>query len=160
MLRGMDSALSLEVSPLLILLFIALLSVVALALWVGLTLGRRAGRMEAERGLPRRLAAEREDALKRSRAVLGGLAGEQLAPFLPGFPADPTESRFIGKPVDFIAFSGASRGVVDEVVFIEVKSGGAQASKIERSLRDAVKAGRVRWVDYRIPDSDAARRGE
>jgi predicted Holliday junction resolvase-like endonuclease len=127
------------------------LALLVLGLWLGLRLGRRSGRLEAERGLPGRLAAERGDAVRRSRAVLGGLAAEQLAPWLPGFPFDPTEVRFVGKPVDFIAFVGASSGRVEEVVLVEVKSGNASASGVERSLRDAVRKGRVRWEEYRVP---------
>jgi predicted Holliday junction resolvase-like endonuclease len=123
----------------------------AFGLYLGIGLGKRSGRLEAERGLPDLLAAERGDAVKRSRAVLGGLAAEQLAPFLPGFPFDPTELRFIGKPVDFLAFVGSSSGRIEEVAFVEVKSGNASLSPVERSLRDAVKEGRVRWVEYRAP---------
>ena len=123
----------------------------ALGLALGLRLGRRSGRLEAEAGLPGRLTAEREDAVRRSRAVLGGLAAEQLAPYLPGFPFDPAEVRFVGKPVDFVAFVGASAGKVEEVAFVEVKSGSSGLSPVERSLRDAVLAGRVRWSEYRAP---------
>jgi hypothetical protein len=126
-------------------------SLLALGIYLGLRLGKRAGRIEAERGLPGRVAAEREDAVKRSRAVLGGLAAEQLAPYLPDFPFDPTELRFIGKPVDFIAFVGSSRGKIEEVAFVEVKSGNASLSPVERSLRGAIMEGRVRWVEYRSP---------
>jgi predicted Holliday junction resolvase-like endonuclease len=126
-------------------------ALVALGLYMGLRLGRRSGRLEAERGLPGRLAAERDDAVKRSRAVLGGLAAEQLAPYLPGFPFDPTEVRFVGKPVDFVAFVGASSGRIEEVAFVEVKSGDASLNRVERSLRDAISKGRVRWVEYRSP---------
>lgn len=132
---------------------LAALLIVVLAL--GLLVGRRAGRLEAERGLPDRIALEREDAVKRSRAVLGGLAAEQAAPYLPGFPADPGDLRFIGKPVDFVAFVGASGGEVREVLFVEVKTGSAAPSRVERSLRDAVRAGRVRWAEYRAPDTVA-----
>jgi predicted Holliday junction resolvase-like endonuclease len=124
---------------------------IALGLYLGLRLGRRSGRLEAERGMPDRLAVERGDAVRRSRAVLAGLAAEQLAPYLPGFPFDPTELRFIGKPVDFLAFVGASKGKIEEVAFVEVKSGNAALSPVERSLREAVKSGRVRWVEYRAP---------
>jgi len=130
--------------------------VLALGLYLGLRLGKRAGRLEAEAGLPGRVAAERDDAVKRSRAVLGGLAAEQLAPWLPGFPFDPTELRFVGKPVDFIAFVGASRGRIEEVAFVEVKSGAAALSPVERSLRDAIKGGRVRWAEYRAPEGSPA----
>lgn len=126
-------------------------ALLALGLYLGLRLGRRSGRLEAERGLPDRLATERDDAVRRSRAVLGGLAAEQLAPYLPGFPFDPTEVRFIGKPVDFIAFVGSSSGKVEEIAFVEVKSGNASLSRVERSLREAISLGKVRWVEYRAP---------
>jgi predicted Holliday junction resolvase-like endonuclease len=122
-----------------------------LGLYLGLRLGRKAGRLEAERELPELLAAERGDAVKRSRAVLAGLASEQLAPYLPDFPFDPTEVRFIGKPVDFIAFVGSSSGRIEELALVEVKTGNAALSPVERSLREAVRAGRVRWVEYRPP---------
>jgi predicted Holliday junction resolvase-like endonuclease len=142
----------LQAAYILVVAVIVAAALIALGLALGLRLGRRAARLEAERGLPELLASERGDAVRRSRAVLGGLAAEQLAPYLPDFPYDPTELRFIGKPVDFIAFVGASRGRVEEVAFVEVKSGGAGLSPVERSLREAVKAGRVSWAEYRSPD--------
>jgi predicted Holliday junction resolvase-like endonuclease len=126
-------------------------ALLVVGLYLGMFLGRRAGRLEAERSLPGRLQAERGDAVRRSRAVLGGLAAEQLAPYLPGFPFDPTEVRFIGKPVDFVAFVGSAAGSVEEVAFVEVKSGNASLSPVERSLRDAIARGKVRWVEYRAP---------
>jgi len=130
---------------------VAVAALVVLGLLLGLALGKRTGRLEAERGLPRRVTAEREDAVKRSRAVLGGQMSEQIAPFFPDFPYDPSEVRFLGKPVDFVVFVGASSGVVEEVVLVEVKSGNAGLSAVERSLRDAVEAGRVRFAEYRVP---------
>ena len=95
---------------------------------------------------------EREDAVRRSRAVLGGLVGEQLAPFLPDFPCNPGDARFIGKPVDFIAFPGCAEGKpVKDVLLIEVKSGESRLSEREREIKAAVKAGRVHYVEYRLP---------
>ena len=96
---------------------------------------------------------EREDAVRRSRAVLGGLVGEQLAPFLPDFPCNPGDARFIGKPVDFIAFPGCAEGKpVKDVLLIEVKSGECRLSEREREIKAAVKAGRVHYVEYRLPE--------
>jgi predicted Holliday junction resolvase-like endonuclease len=133
-----------------ILVVLALLALFVLGLVLGLRLGRHGGRLEAEKDLPDLLRTERADALKRSRAVLGGQVAEQIAPFLPGFPYDPTELRFIGKPVDFIAFVGASAGRIEEVAFIEVKSGQSKLSSVERTLREAIVGGRVVWREYRI----------
>ncbi|QEJ96519.1 hypothetical protein DWQ65_07630 [Treponema phagedenis] len=109
------------------------------------------GKLTARKEMQRLLKEAREDAVKRSRAVLGGQFSEQIAPFLPGFPADPTEIRFIGKPIDFIAFVGNSMEDISEVLFIEVKSGKSELSKTEKSLKRAIESGFVRWVEYRVP---------
>jgi predicted Holliday junction resolvase-like endonuclease len=132
-------------------LAVCVLALFVLALLLGLALGRRRGRLEAERDLPGILERERGDAVRRSRAVLGGQAAEQLAPWLPGFPFDPSECRFVGKPVDFVVFRGASSGRIEEVVLVEVKTGASALSRVERSLRECVEAGRVRWAEYRAP---------
>jgi predicted Holliday junction resolvase-like endonuclease len=150
----MDASQTLSQAQLAYIVAVAILIVavlMALGLSIGIRLGKRSGRLEAERGLPDLLAAERGDAVRRSRAVLGGLASEQLAPYLPGFPFDPTEVRFIGKPVDFVAFVGSASGKIEEIAFVEVKSGNATLTPVERSLRDAVRAGKLRWVEYRAP---------
>lgn len=129
----------------------ALVVLFVAGLVAGLVLGRRTGKLEVEKEMLHRLAVERDDAVKRSRAVLGGQVAEQVAPYLPDFPCDPQDVRFVGKPVDFVGFSGAAQGEVGEIVFIEVKSGGSSLSRVEKSIRDAVVAGNVRWVEYRIP---------
>ena len=96
---------------------------------------------------------EREDAVRRSRAVLGGLVGEQIAPFLPDFPCNTGDARIIGKPVDFIAFPGCTEGkTVKDVLLIEVKSGESRLSEREREIKAAVKAGRVHYVEYHLPE--------
>ncbi len=122
-----------------------------LFLFLGIRLGAGIGRLRAERGFNRMLRDERRDAVKRSRAVLGGQLSEQMAAFLPGFPGDPSEARFIGKPVDYICFNGLSTGIVTDITFIEVKSGQAALSPVERTVRDAVASGRVSYAQYRIP---------
>lgn len=93
----------------------------------------------------------RTDAIKRSKAVRGGQVAEQVAPFLPDFPCSPEDARFIGKPIDFIAFPGlAETDSVDEVLLIEVKTGQSALSSREKEIKKAVKAGRVRYVEYRL----------
>lgn len=95
-------------------------------------------------------ASLRSDAVKRSRSVIGGQLAEQVAPFLPGFPCHPGDARFIGKPVDFIAFPGLTEDdTVHEVLLIEVKTGKSSLSSREKEIRRAVAEGRVRYVEYR-----------
>lgn len=130
---------------------VGILALFCIGLFLGLSLGRRNGRLEIERDLAARLEAERDDAVKRSRAVLTGQAAEQLAPYLPDFPCPVEDARFLGKPLDYVCFSGASEGEIDEIVFVEVKTGESSLSKVEKSARQAIIDGRVRWVEYRIP---------
>jgi predicted Holliday junction resolvase-like endonuclease len=114
-------------------------------------IGTRVGRHLAQKEHEEQIILEREDAIKRSRAVLSGQFSEQLAPFLPNFPYKPTEARFIGKPIDFIVFKGMDEKKVDEVVFVEVKSGSSTLSTHERRLRDTINEKKVRWEEYSIP---------
>lgn len=98
-----------------------------------------------------KIKQERTDAVKRSRAVLTGQMAEQIAPFLPDFPCNPADVRFLGKPVDFVGFSGLSeKGIIDEVLLIEVKTGESKLNSHEKSLKSAIKNGKVRYVEYSI----------
>ena len=93
----------------------------------------------------------RQDAVKRSNAVKGGQLAEQLAPFLPNFPCSPADAHFLGHPVDYIAFPGlCEKNTVDEILLIEVKTNTSQLSSREKEIREAVKSGRIRYVEYRI----------
>jgi predicted Holliday junction resolvase-like endonuclease len=121
-----------------------------LFLVIGLRVGARHGRRQEEAEWE---AHKLEDIvkarLKQSRAVLGGLVSEQMAPLLPGFPFDPGDCRFVGKPIDFIVFKGMNEKDISEVIFLEVKSGAAkQLNDQEKRLRDAIQAGRVRWAEF------------
>jgi predicted Holliday junction resolvase-like endonuclease len=134
----------------LIILLAAILLCCILFLLIGLKIGFRHGRRqesaEWEGGKLESIVKQR---LKQSRAVLGGLVSEQLAPLLPGFPFDPGDCRFIGKPVEFLVFKGMNEKEITEVIFLEVKTGTAKnLNDQEKRLREAVKAGRVRWVEY------------
>lgn len=123
---------------------------IAAGLFAGILIGTVVQKLRDSAGIKK----ARNDAVKRSRAVLGGQFGEQLAPFLPEFPCNPGDARFIGKPVDYIAFPGTAEGrSVEEILLIEVKSGTSALSAREKEIREAVKKGRVRYVEYRIPGS-------
>jgi predicted Holliday junction resolvase-like endonuclease len=125
----------------------------ALFLAAGLKIGVRYGRRrEAADWEAHRLPETVKARLRQSRAVIGGLVSEQLAPLLPGFPFDPGDCRFMGKPVDFIVFKGMNGKDISEVVFLEVKSGvGRNLNGQEKRLREVIQAGRVRWEEFDIP---------
>jgi predicted Holliday junction resolvase-like endonuclease len=115
---------------------------------IGLSQGRKQEAAEWETYKIEEIVKNR---LKQSRAVLGGLVSEQLAPLLPGFPFDPGDCRFVGKPVDFIVFKGMNGKAITEVIFLEVKSGSSRVlSDQEKRLREAVKSGRVSWAQFDV----------
>lgn len=131
--------------------FSTILLIIVLVI-IAILVGYLIGKLITEKKWNELIPKIREDAIKRSRAVLGGQFSEQLAPYLPDFPYSPTEARFLGKPIDFIIFRGMDEKEIKDVVFVEVKSGKATLSTHERKLRDVIKDKKVKWEEYRIPE--------
>lgn len=92
----------------------------------------------------------RKDAIERSRATTHGKIFEQLVPYLPDFPFNPADARFIGAPIDLVVFDGLGEDRLEEVVFVEVKTGESDLSTRERRVRDAIREGRVSWKLLRV----------
>lgn len=128
-------------------LIIAIL-VAIVFLVIGVLLGKQLGRTQANAKWEMQIPKIRADATKRSRAVLGGKISEQLAPFLPGFKYQSSEVRFLGSPIDFVVFKGLDHKEVEEIIFVEVKTGKSQLSATERSVWQSIEAGKVRWERY------------
>jgi predicted Holliday junction resolvase-like endonuclease len=89
---------------------------------------------------------ERELHFRKSSEVRLGKIGENLAPFLAGWPWSPGRFRFLGNPVDGIQFNN------DEVVFVEIKTGKARLSATQRSVKKLVKEGKVRFVTFKVTE--------
>lgn len=81
---------------------------------------------------------------KKSSEVKTGLIVEQMAPFLEGFPYEPSKANFLAKPLDFVVFDDTG------IHFVEVKSGGAQLSSKQRKIRDLIEDNKVTFEVYRI----------
>ena len=98
----------------------------------------------------------RKDALDRARAVIKGKITEQFAPLLPMFKYETADARFIGSPIDYIVFEGYTEmkdGRAEElqnIVFIDVKTGKARLTKEERKIKEAVESKRVKWETITI----------
>lgn len=127
---------------------VGIIVLLAFILFAGYLIGRFITRKQFEEEIP----GLREDAIKQSRAVLSGQFSEQIAPYLPGFPYKPTEARFIGKPIDFVVFKGMDEKQINEIIFVEVKSGQSQLSDVEKTLKSAIEDKRVSWDNYKVPD--------
>jgi predicted Holliday junction resolvase-like endonuclease len=93
---------------------------------------------------------EKKKAVEKSRSVLKGQFSEQLSPFNKDFPVKASEARFLGAPIDFIAFKGLDEKKVEEIVLIEVKSGKSKLNEVEKSIKEAVKNKKIRFEEYRV----------
>jgi len=99
----------------------------------------------------------------RSRSILRGKNAEQYVPFSENFLAEfcPSDAKFIGAPIDYLIFKNASK-VTDkeeaevELVFCDVKTGKSQLNKVQRAIKAAVEAKRVRWKTLELKDIPTA----
>jgi predicted Holliday junction resolvase-like endonuclease len=122
-----------------------------LALVLGLAIGVLVSWLYALVWKARYSARIREDAILRSQAVTAGKVHEQLIPYLPAFPYNPKDVRFLGSPIDLVVFDGLAEGRLRRIVFLEVKTGGAGLTDRERCVRDVVQAREVAWAELRVP---------
>jgi predicted Holliday junction resolvase-like endonuclease len=114
-------------------------------------------RVQIERWKQQHEQKIRLDAIQRSSAVTRGKVTEHIVPYLPGFDLDPKDIRFLGTPIDLIAFKGLNAAVEEiEIVFIEVKTGGSVLSARERAVKKAVEQKRVSWRVFN-PDVEVDR---
>lgn len=107
------------------------------------------------------LASAQKRSVNTSRAVLKGKMAEQMAPIMPEFQYLPSDAKFLGDPIDYVVFDGYSDfrdgdGTAEdiEVVFIDIKSGGARLTKGQMAIAAAIQAGRVRFETVRIHIDD------
>ena len=105
-----------------------------------------------EKLMQKRIRDARDDALERSRAVLKGKIGEQMAPILDIFPFDVADARFLGSPIDFVVFNGYSDGQTEEVILVEIKTGKSRLSKRERDIKKVVESGKVSFIEVNIDE--------
>lgn len=99
----------------------------------------------------------RYDAVKRSKRTLLGKLWEQVSPYLPKFPFRPSDMKFIGAPIDFIIFDGASENDIRQVIFLEVKSGDSKLSSQEKKLKQAIEEGKVSWRLFNVDKPEEVR---
>lgn len=81
---------------------------------------------------------------KKSSEVRLGKIGENMAPFFLGWPYDPNKFRFLGNPIDGIQFDD------DEVIFVEIKTGKARLTASQKSVKQLVQEGKVRFATFRV----------
>ena len=94
-------------------------------------------------------AAIRKDAIARSQAITHGFSGENFAPLLTSY--NHKDFRHIGDPVDYLVIAGGAdvrdrvKDELDTIILLDIKTGNAKLNTIQRRMRDAVVAGKVRF---------------
>ena len=152
-------------TPTLILLTLFLIALAIIAVLLYLLKQNKKAQDTLQREMQRRINSEyrllfegwkkeyekriRKDAASKSQSTLIGKITEHFIPYLPDFPYNPQDARFLGAPIDFIVFDGLSEGEIKEVVLVEVKTNKGSLSKRERQIRDIVNQGHVKWTQIR-----------
>ncbi|MFH1663362.1 MAG: Holliday junction resolvase-like protein [archaeon] len=81
---------------------------------------------------------------KKSQSVKYGKLTEQWIPFSAEFPFDSASFRFLGNPVDGIAFTDNS------VVFCEFKSNKSGLSEKQKKIKQLVLEKKVEWLEMHL----------
>ncbi|MBT4870847.1 MAG: endonuclease [Candidatus Diapherotrites archaeon] len=81
---------------------------------------------------------------KQSQSVKYGQLTEQWLPFAKKYPYNSQNFRFIGKPIDGLAFED------EKVVFVEFKTNKSSLSKVQRKVRDLIREKKVEWLELRV----------
>ena len=120
----------------------------------GILMGYIFAKMIIARDMEKIIRSERKNAVSFSRAVIKGKISEQILPLLPFFKYNLGDARFLGSPVDYIVFNGysESNNFIEEIVFVEVKTGKSELSLTELAVKECIDSRRVRYevitVDY------------
>lgn len=131
-------------------LTIVILIIFLITIIIVFIIGKKFGEIRKNKEWENQVSDIRGDAVARSRAVLSGNFSEQLSPYLPNFKYNPSDCKFLGKPVDFIVFNGLSEGELKNIVFLEVKSGDSKLNNNQKDVKKTIQDGNVFWDEYRV----------
>ena len=81
---------------------------------------------------------------KKSMSVIHGHNIEELIPFSKNFPYDYRNFKFIGMPVDGIAFNE------DKIVFVEIKTGKSRLNNRQEKIKSLVENKEVYWKEIKV----------
>lgn len=81
-----------------------------------------------------------------TEAVNIGKIVEKIVPSFSTFLHHPSDCRALFDPIDYVIFSGlASRGRVDSLFFVDVKSGGSRLTKGQKAIKSAIQSGAINF---------------
>lgn len=87
--------------------------------------------------------------LKAAKAINLGFILERIAPTLDSFKFNPNDCRSLFDPIDYIIFNGLTKNKkIDEVLFVDIKTGDAKLSKKQKEIKKIVEEKKVRFITY------------
>lgn len=92
----------------------------------------------------------RKDAIKRSNLTLSGTVAESLAPLTNKINHDLSSLRYLGDPIDYIAFDNLGNKQKTLIYLLEIKSGDSKLSKNQKEIKKAIEDGEVYWETIRL----------
>lgn len=63
---------------------------------------------------------------------------EKVVPAYKNFNMPRNDSRFLGEPIDYIVFDGASQMKINHITFMDIKTGKGRLEDDQKMVRDAV----------------------
>jgi predicted Holliday junction resolvase-like endonuclease len=74
-----------------------------------------------------------------------GQISEQILPAFLAFPYKQSDCRILFKPIDYVVFSNLSQnGRVENIKFVDVKTGGGRLDKRQKQIRDRIEEGEIK----------------
>lgn len=86
-----------------------------------------------------------ETLTKQVNSVNAGKLIEKFAPILDGFDCAPLDCHAIYEPIDYIVFHGHQHGDITNIELIDIKSGGARLTGIQRTIKGAIEEGNLHF---------------
>ena len=84
-----------------------------------------------------------------AKAINLGFLLERLAPTLDGFTFNKNDCRSMFDPIDYVIFEGLSeKQKVDNIIFVDIKSGGARLTQKQKKIKQVVEDKKVGFKTY------------
>jgi len=102
----------------------------------------------------KQLKEQYEHGLKTQRATLSGKVFQMYCPLAFKYvnEYDLMDIVAVFSTFDFLVLKGRNKGEIKEVEFQEMKTGHARLSDLQRSLRNTIKAGKVKFTQWRLSE--------
>ena len=80
---------------------------------------------------------------KKSLEVKHGKTWEEFVPFLADFPYTKENFKFIGSPIDGVAFEE------DKIAFVEIKTGSSKMNEKQKHIKELIEQGKIEFKELK-----------